>query len=135
MQNSYRTGPDERGHFAAYGPDVNGQMLRLRTSDGIHFTTAGAKKLAHFVETEIMRLMSDAPKPIAIAPPQPITKGTPKPLVGPILSLTAPPVSPGGALLKTQETGLTPEIENTIVRGLPLTPKRGRIDDFTWDPR
>ncbi len=126
---------DERGHFAAYGPDVNGQMLRLRTSDGIHFTTAGAKKLAHFVEAEIARLMGDAPKPIAVAPPPPVAKQAPRPTAGPVMPLTAAPTSPGGALLKAQETSLTPEIENTIARGLPLTPKRGRMDDFTWDPR
>ncbi len=46
---------DESGHYSAYGPDMSGQMRRLRASDGIHFTSRGYLKLAHFVEKEIRR--------------------------------------------------------------------------------
>ncbi|MEA2950755.1 MAG: uncharacterized protein QOJ96_275, partial [Alphaproteobacteria bacterium] len=41
---------DESGKFAPQGPDVEGQIRRLRTGDGVHFTKAGARKLAHYVE-------------------------------------------------------------------------------------
>ena len=37
---------DDRGQFAAYGPDVNGQFQKLRAGDGVHFTRPGARKLA-----------------------------------------------------------------------------------------
>lgn len=46
---------DEFGRYSAYGPDVSGQMRRLRAEDGVHFTMAGYVKLAHFVEREIRR--------------------------------------------------------------------------------
>ncbi len=57
---------DEKGEFDPSGPDVNGQPARLRTSDGIHFTKAGQRKLTSFVEKEIRRAyeakkQSDAP--------------------------------------------------------------------------
>ncbi|HEY8580212.1 MAG TPA: SGNH family hydrolase [Beijerinckiaceae bacterium] len=50
---------DDRHQFALYGPDVNGQTTKLRTGDGVHFTRAGARKLAHFVEGDIKRLMEE----------------------------------------------------------------------------
>src|SRR5690606_31434419 len=33
---------DESGDFSSYGPDVIGQVRRLRSSDGVFFTKAGA---------------------------------------------------------------------------------------------
>lgn len=40
---------DDSGNYASYGPDINGQRVRMRNSDGIHFTTAGNDKLAFYV--------------------------------------------------------------------------------------
>ena len=39
---------DESGRFVVQGPDFEGQIRRLRVSDGVHFTKAGARKLAHY---------------------------------------------------------------------------------------
>ena len=52
---------DEDGRFAQSGPDFEGQTRRLRAGDGVHFTQAGARKLAHFVEREIDRWLTRAP--------------------------------------------------------------------------
>lgn len=61
---------DESGHFSAIGPDVVGRPTRLRASDGIHFTQAGAVKLAYFVQGDISRLAGAPPTPApAPAPP------------------------------------------------------------------
>ncbi len=49
---------DEAGRYSAYGPDMSGQVRRLRADDGIHFTMRGYLKLAHFVEKEIRRDLS-----------------------------------------------------------------------------
>jgi len=49
---------DESGRFSAYGPDMSGQVKRLRSDDGIHFTERGSLKLAHFVEKEMRRDLS-----------------------------------------------------------------------------
>src|SRR5262245_16895250 len=41
---------DDAGRFTVQGPDYEGQIRRLRTPDGVYFTTAGARKFAHYVE-------------------------------------------------------------------------------------
>ena len=46
---------DDSGRFTAEGPDFEGQIRRLRAGDGVHFTRAGARKLAHYLEREIRR--------------------------------------------------------------------------------
>ncbi|MFQ5625893.1 MAG: DUF459 domain-containing protein [Methyloligellaceae bacterium] len=46
---------DQFGRYSAFGPDLTGQVRRLRAGDGIHFTIRGYRKLAHFVEREIRR--------------------------------------------------------------------------------
>ena len=46
---------DESGRYSAYGPDMTGQVRRLREDDGTHFTMRGYLKLAHFAEKEIRR--------------------------------------------------------------------------------
>ena len=56
---------DDNGDFAAYGPDVDGQIVKLRSADGILLTHAGARKLAHFVEAPIRRILDGkAPAPM-----------------------------------------------------------------------
>lgn len=49
---------DESGRFSAVGPDMSGQIRRLRDDDGVHFTPRGSLKLAHFAEKEIRRDLS-----------------------------------------------------------------------------
>ena len=44
--------------YKATGPDVNGAVVRLRATDGVHFNKAGARKAAHFVEAEIRRVQA-----------------------------------------------------------------------------
>jgi hypothetical protein len=46
---------DEVGRYSPYGPDMTGQVKRLRADDGVHFTMRGYLKLAHFVEKELRR--------------------------------------------------------------------------------
>jgi len=49
---------DESGRYSAVGPDMSGQIRRLRDDDGVHFTSRGYLKLAHFAEKEIRRDLS-----------------------------------------------------------------------------
>ena len=39
----------EEGAYTERGPDLNGNQVRMRKDDGIHFATAGADKLAFYV--------------------------------------------------------------------------------------
>ena len=150
---------DESGEYNAYGPDINGQNAKLRAADGIHFTKAGSLKLAQFLETDIKRVF-DAVKPqndIASLPPDieqaaidinaqirremgvAAPAGAPnviepeKPLAGPILSLTARPLSPGGVLITRQAAATQGgALERVLAEGAPIEPKSGRADNFAW---
>ena len=57
---------DEGGNFNSYGPDAAGKMRVMRTPDGIGFTEAGNRKLAHFVERDIRRDLTQAKSERAI---------------------------------------------------------------------
>jgi hypothetical protein len=56
---------DERNQYQAFGPDINGRIVKLRSGDGVHFTDVGARKVAHFVEGEIKRIHEAAHQPAA----------------------------------------------------------------------
>ena len=61
---------DDAGNYNNYGPDFEGQTRRLRSGDGAHFTRAGARKLAHYVEREIRRVMLARARRSATPQPQ-----------------------------------------------------------------
>jgi hypothetical protein len=79
---------DERNQYQAFGPDINGRIVKLRSGDGVHFTDVGARKLAHFVEGEIKRLF-DARRP-------PAPEGAPAEAAQP--SAEAPPSAAAAAV-------------------------------------
>jgi len=54
---------DAAGAFSATGPDVIGDNVRLRGADGIHFSPAGQRKLAFFVDRALSRLPNERPAP------------------------------------------------------------------------
>ena len=60
---------DEAGRYSPQGPDYEGQIRRLRAGDGVYFTKAGARKLAHYVEREIQRAMVNRGTPVALPVP------------------------------------------------------------------
>ncbi len=51
---------DESGGFSPYGPDITGKIRLLRDGEGVYFTTAGNRKLAHFVERDVRRDLNQA---------------------------------------------------------------------------
>jgi hypothetical protein len=135
---------DEGGRFMQQGPDFEGQTRRLRTADGVFFTRPGARKLAHYVDREIKRLLSNRAVPVAL-PSDPGTPDTsirpggpaPRPLAGPIVPLVAPMVSTtellGGA--GSPPTTVDALAARTLVKGEPLNAPSGRADDFSWPRR
>ncbi|MGB6535257.1 MAG: SGNH family hydrolase, partial [Xanthobacteraceae bacterium] len=50
---------DENGHYTVEGPDFEGQIRRLRSGDGVHFSKFGALKLAHLVDQELGRVLAN----------------------------------------------------------------------------
>jgi hypothetical protein len=135
---------DEGGLFLQKGPDFEGQIRQLRSDDGIFFTKAGARKLAHYVEREITRLLAARSGPIAL-PTEPATpdinavpgQPPPRPLAGPILPLTAPSLATDQLLggPGTRPAAVDALAARTLVKGEALNPPPGRADDFIWPRR
>lgn len=135
---------DEAGRFLPQGPDFEGQIRRLRSSDGVYFTRPGARKLAHYAEREITRLMAARSGPIAL-PTEPATpdasaqpgQPAPRPLAGPILPLVASSVGTDQLLggPGSRPAAVDALAARTLVKGEPLAPPPGRADDFVWPRR
>jgi uncharacterized protein len=51
---------DEFGAYNTYGPDPTGKIVRLRDGDGVYFTMNGYRKLAHFVDRDMRRDVTQA---------------------------------------------------------------------------
>lgn len=105
---------DSGGGFTATGPDVIGDTVRLRGPDGIHFTPAGQRKLAFFVEKPVRLRLGDR------------LQGTPATPVPPTSApaLAAPPDSPSppvASLPPTERTVPLPQVA-------PVEPVRIRPD-------
>jgi hypothetical protein len=59
----------EDGKYSSHGPDVNGQNARMRKDDGIHFSTAGADKLAFYLSQSIQTFYRGGGVTMAVADP------------------------------------------------------------------
>jgi len=135
---------DEAGRFLQKGPDFEGQIRQLRSYDGVYFTRPGARKLAHYVEREITRLLAARSAPIAL-PTEPATpdanalpgQPAPRPLAGPILPLVASSVGTDQLLggPGSRPAAVDALAARTLVKGEPLAPPAGRADDFAWPRR
>ena len=116
----------------------------LRSYDGVYFTKPGARKLAHYVEREITRLLAARSAPIAL-PTEPATpdanalpgQPAPRPLAGPILPLVASSVGTDQLLggPGSRPAAVDALAARTLVKGEPLAPPAGRADDFVWPRR
>ncbi len=133
---------DAENRYTASGPDLTGQVARLRAADGVHFTRAGSRKAAHFADMAIRRFIQNAaPSTIIALPPvevesprtpaAPVTAGSPASIVnvedlitrmaglapGQSIALPAPvsvPVKPvAGPIL--QLSGLAPARDGALI--------------------
>ena len=130
---------DEGGKFTTFGPDYEGQKRRLRSADGVYFTKYGARKLAHYVEREVRRYMSNR---VVALPTSPLTptpengKPAARPLAGPVVPLTVLNTSSdelAGGKSPSRIYGDATATE-VLVKGDPLSPQPGRADDYAWPP-
>ena len=149
---------NDENRYSPIGPDVDGQVTRLRANDGVHFTRAGARKAAHFVDVELKRLIEARASGtnVAAAPADPGAEGSaidrlvntalpavpdpqsllpkPRPEVGPVVPLNRVDVSPGGTLATAppRPDPSTAFVERALRDGVPPPPRAGRVDDFSW---
>ena len=112
----------------------------------MHFTRAGARKLAHYLEREIRRVLgaglasrwrcrraSLRRRPSPAKPSGPAAR----PLAGPVVPLTAS-VTAAQELIGSRDTGDTSapkSVTRVLVNGEAVSPPAGRSDDFTWPRR
>jgi hypothetical protein len=135
---------DEGGRFMPRGPDFEGQPRKLRSDDGVFFTKAGARKLAHYVEREVTRLLAARSGPIAV-PIEPATpdanvvpgQPAPRPLAGPVMPLVASSVGTDQLLggPGTRPAAVDALAARTLVKGEALAAPAGRADDYAWPRR
>lgn len=111
---------DAENRYAATGPDVSGQTMRLRLGDGIHFTAAGARKAAHFVDVLVRRMFEPGAQGSVVALPVSPDTGAP----------TSPELQPGGVerLIDQMVSGL-PSI--SLPAALQAKPLAGPILPLT----
>ncbi len=72
---------DEKSQFSAMGPDVSGQIVKMRALDGVHFTKAGGRKLAFFTEKEVNRVLDISPRATPSQLPAAQPAGAPQSIV------------------------------------------------------
>lgn len=115
---------DAENRYTAMGPDVNGQIARLRLGDGVHFTKAGARKAAHFVDVIIRRILDRTPTENLIAVPVSPETGAP----------LAPELQPGGVerLIDRMVSGLPADVPLAPI--VQLRPLAGPILPLTGAP-
>jgi len=121
-----------------------GQIRRLRTGDGVYFTKFGARKLAHYVEREVQRIIGNKSIPVAL--PIPVDPGpqttkakqsppAQRPEAGPVVPLSVTPVAPE-ELLGGDRAASAPASDATVTRtqtkGEAVAAPTGRADDFSW---
>ncbi len=138
----------EDGNYVQHGPDVEGQTRRLRTGDGVYFTQFGAKKLAHYVQREIQRWLTNQPVAVAV-PEEPketkeskteaASKSGPRarPLSGPAVPLSAERAVESDDLLggNSRQQANDAVAVKVLVQGEAMPAPAGRADDFSWPRR
>jgi hypothetical protein len=127
---------DDAGRFVSHGPDVAGQRRALRSGDGVYFTQFGARKLAHYVERELLRALIQRPIPVALPGAQPGDAPGERPIAGPVVPMSALAPS-GGELLGAGNPALGSEAAaaRVLVKGEPVAAPQGRADNFQWPRR
>lgn len=133
------------GQFVSAGPDINGQIVRLRNSDGINMTRSGMSKLAFYAEKELRRTLGlGAESEIASLSPDG-SLAVPEPQYDPaatgrtiVIGLDSPQADGGDELegaegfLEDKSSGSS--MSHALVeKGAAYEPRPGRID-AGWGP-
>ncbi len=161
---SWEVFADNDGKYSSIGPDINGTNVKLRSDDNVHFTKAGARKLAFFVEKDLNALLSGAapkiepqPAPAISAPvlqlplpqtPTDIRNAVPmldaaglapvlqKREAGPVTPLSALPVINSDRFAERSPVSQQKTTATEVFeQGLAPYPKPNRGDDFSWPRR
>ncbi|WP_062219455.1 SGNH/GDSL hydrolase family protein [Aureimonas sp. D3] len=137
---------DANGSFVTSGPDMAGQTVRLRNSDGITLTGAGQEKLAYFVEKPVTKVLGlNVEDFVASLGPQQLSAKDLPAVVDAALATTTAPISfadprfdGGDQLLGSAQPGTggqgSPR-EKLVREGVVSAAVEGRADQFNWTGR
>lgn len=130
----------ENGRYSRDGPNLNGQVVRMRKSDGIHFSAAGSDKLVFFIKPALRNYYRGGAVSVAVFDPLEGTDAA---------SMVRPPFQGNGQFHLLEVAGAVVPISSEPVRaaelvhapsenpdGEPFDPAllymapEGRADDF-----
>jgi hypothetical protein len=129
---------DDEGKYVDIGPDVRGQSVQLRSSDGLNFTRAGQRKLAFFVEQELNAIFGGTSQQLlSAAAAEPGDPNAPQ--IGPMVPIEALSLIGADALSSRHKDAELGEAASTISARLADTeaepPPEARVDSYIWPPR
>lgn len=124
---------DEDGKYVGAGPDVSGQVVLLRSDDGMNFTRAGLLKLAFFVEQELGPIFGGtAPQLLATAG----AEGEMALKIGPMVSLDTLWLEGGDKLVRRSPEedrgGIAIGIAAHLAERQAELPPPSRADSNVW---
>ncbi len=139
---------DAEGNFVTRGPDINGQEVQLRSSDGINMTSAGRRKMAFYTEKELKKTLGTALDPtigtltkenlpaLVLSPAEPSGPAVRTPPI----ALADPALDGGDELLGASVTARSNSLLKTpadtfFLDGVAPQSQPGRVNDFSWPPR
>lgn len=135
---------DLNGKFIYTGSDINGQQVRLRSSDGINLTSAGKRKMAFYVEKPAARFLSQAGTPLVgdlneteIAALQGVAAEDLRLLKRTrVYAFTDPDLDGGDYMLGGQAKAAKFEekspLDQLVESGELASAPLGRVDNFAW---
>lgn len=137
---TYERYMSEAGGYTPVGPDLNGQIVSMRKSDGIHFSAAGSDKLAFYIDRAIRPHHASGGSTVEVAD---LLAGTDA------AEMLRPPFQGLGQIRLVEMAGIVQHIgaesrraNDLIVAGMPvaasqgfdldamLTAPSGRVDSF-----
>lgn len=117
----------EDGKYSSHGPDVNGQNARMRKDDGIHFSAAGADKLAFYISQSMRTFYRGGAVTLAVADPLMGTDAA---------SMLRPPFQGLGQIRLLEVAGAVVPLSRAPQRAADLlmaTPQAGNAELFSLD--
>jgi uncharacterized protein len=128
---------DDEGKYVDVGPDVDGQSVQLRASDGLNFTKAGQLKLAYFMQQQLNDILGGNVPQIAAADAAAAAEGGPNaPKIGPMVPLDALDLAGADALSfgDSEQGAEAATISARLSDTSTEPPPAARVDSYVWPP-
>ena len=133
------------GAYTRSGPDINGQIVLLRGKDGVNLTRAGRRRLAFYVEGEIVKRFGGVLSTSSLEDLSGVSrtirnqsKYNPAVSGKTIVIKLNDPSNDGGQKLAGEnvelDSGLSDVTRGLVKQASPGKVEKGRADNYTWPP-